>query len=209
MAPSDFWLLEPLAWGRFVLLCVIDIMAYCGARPKTLATLCRRHVQVVPTEPVITVEDGLADLDPALSKEVPGYMFAGQTAKGSNSHKRLVRKWSIVVDPAGWQAVGDLLARLPVTPDTPLIGLSMHTINDAFKRLLKDCGLDGPAAAEGLPRSLYDLRHTYITQRLLDNWDPYDVAKNTMTSIQMIERYYDHLEPETKFEKWTKRRKRR
>lgn len=43
---------------------------------------------------------------------------------------------------------------------------------------------------EGTPRTIYSLRHTYISMRLLEGADIYQVAKNCRTSVEMIEKYY-------------------
>lgn len=43
---------------------------------------------------------------------------------------------------------------------------------------------------EGNPRTFYSLRHTYISMRLLEGADIYQIAKNCRTSVEMIEKYY-------------------
>ncbi len=43
---------------------------------------------------------------------------------------------------------------------------------------------------EGLRRSAYSLRHTYICLRLMEGADIYQIAKNCRTSVEMIEKYY-------------------
>ncbi len=43
---------------------------------------------------------------------------------------------------------------------------------------------------EGLLRTAYSLRHTYICLRLLEGADIYQVAKNCRTSVEMIEKFY-------------------
>lgn len=43
---------------------------------------------------------------------------------------------------------------------------------------------------EGNPRTTYSLRHTYISLRLLEGADIYQIAKNCRTSVEMIEKYY-------------------
>ncbi len=43
---------------------------------------------------------------------------------------------------------------------------------------------------EGNPRTFYSLRHTYISMRLLQGADIYQIAKNCRTSVEMIEKYY-------------------
>ena len=42
----------------------------------------------------------------------------------------------------------------------------------------------------GKPRTAYSLRHTYISMRLMEGADIYQVAKNCRTSVEMIEKYY-------------------
>lgn len=75
----------------------------------------------------------------------------------------------------------------PQAPETPLIDIKPLSLNKAFKKVLRACGLEH--TGDGLPRSLYDLRHYYITKALLAG----KVAVNTMTSLQMIERHYNHV----------------
>ena len=43
---------------------------------------------------------------------------------------------------------------------------------------------------EGLPRTAYSLRHTYICLRLMEGADIYQIAKNCRTSVEMIEKFY-------------------
>ena len=43
---------------------------------------------------------------------------------------------------------------------------------------------------EGSPRTAYSLRHTYISLRLMEGADIYQLAKNCRTSVGMIEKYY-------------------
>jgi integrase len=40
------------------------------------------------------------------------------------------------------------------------------------------------------PRTAYSLRHTYISMRLMEGADIYQVAKNCRTSVEMIQKYY-------------------
>lgn len=43
---------------------------------------------------------------------------------------------------------------------------------------------------EGQRRTAYSLRHTYISLRLLEGANIYQIAKNCRTSVEMIEKYY-------------------
>ena len=66
-----------------------------------------------------------------------------------------------------------------------------------FKKVLRDLNmLTGP---DGNPRSLYSLRHTYITNELeLGQVSIHDIATNCGTSIQYIERHYSHAKVHSK-----------
>ena len=46
---------------------------------------------------------------------------------------------------------------------------------------------------EGKRRSPYSLRHTYITMRLMEGVNIYQLSSNVGTSVEMIENYYGHL----------------
>ena len=91
-----------------------------------------------------------------------------------------------------------LLAHIPDDPAANLVDISPHAVNDAFKKVLVACGLE--RAPDGGSYSLYDLRHHYITKALLRGVPIALVATNTMTSVQMIERHYNHLKTEMAFD---------
>ncbi len=61
-------------------------------------------------------------------------------------------------------------------------------LSSLFRGVLEK--LDMRSDREGNPRSLYSLRHTYISFRLSEGADIYQVAKNCRTSVEMIEKYY-------------------
>lgn len=76
-----------------------------------------------------------------------------------------------------------LLFRLPNGETTDQLGRN-------FTMLLKRLGFEkGP----GGKRTLYSLRHTYITLKLLEGVPPAVVAKQCGTSTAMIELHYSHL----------------
>lgn len=82
--------------------------------------------------------------------------------------------------PADWDP---LVFRLPNGETTNQLGRN-------FTVLLKRLGLDrGPAGK----RTLYSLRHTYITMKLLEGVRPEVIAKHCGTSAAMIETFYSHL----------------
>jgi integrase len=57
-----------------------------------------------------------------------------------------------------------------------------------FNRILEEQGLKFDR--EGNRRTLYSLRHSYISFRLLEGADIYQIAKNCRTSVEMIEKHY-------------------
>jgi len=57
-----------------------------------------------------------------------------------------------------------------------------------FNRILEDIGLKFDR--QGNRRTLYSLRHSYISFRLLEGADIYQIAKNCRTSVEMIEKHY-------------------
>jgi integrase len=61
-----------------------------------------------------------------------------------------------------------------------------------FTTLLRRLGLDN---GSGGKRTLYSLRHTYITHLLLDRVPVSVIAKQCGTSTAMIETHYSHITP--------------
>ncbi len=57
-----------------------------------------------------------------------------------------------------------------------------------FNRILEEIGLK--TDRDGNRRTLYSLRHSYISFRLLEGADIYQIAKNCRTSVEMIEKHY-------------------
>ena len=80
----------------------------------------------------------------------------------------------------------DLIFRLPDGETTKEIG-------PAFARLLKESELKNSPAGT---RTMYSLRHTYITWELIAQSVSIDVlSRQCGTSIQMIEQHYSHVVP--------------
>ena len=62
------------------------------------------------------------------------------------------------------------------------------THRELLNAVLSELGLKKDR--EGLRRSAYSLRHTYICLRLMEGADIYQIAKNCRTSVEMIEKFY-------------------
>lgn len=67
-------------------------------------------------------------------------------------------------------------------------------LSGAFDIMLTKVKEDFPLDEYGQKRTLYSLRHTYATLRLLDEVDIHVLAKSMGTSIKMLEQHYSHLE---------------
>ncbi len=63
-----------------------------------------------------------------------------------------------------------------------------HRQTKLFNEILEAEGLKHDR--EGQVRTAYSLRHTYISMRLLEGADIYQVAKNCRTSVEMIQKFY-------------------
>lgn len=63
-----------------------------------------------------------------------------------------------------------------------------------FEKCLSECGL--LYDDQGKKRTLYSLRHSYITWGLLDGVGIHLLAKQAGTSVSMIEKHYSHVIPE-------------
>ena len=70
-------------------------------------------------------------------------------------------------------------AKMPIFPRLP---------SQLFDKLLQE--LDLKEDREGNPRTIYSLRHTYISLRLMERANIYELAKNCRTSVEMIQKYY-------------------
>ena len=72
-----------------------------------------------------------------------------------------------------------------------LNGKPIQSYKGSFNSLLDKVNLSFDD--EGKRRSPYSLRHTYITMRLMEGVNVYQLSSNVGTSVEMIENYYGHL----------------
>jgi integrase len=67
-------------------------------------------------------------------------------------------------------------------------GASVGSYKGGFQRVLKEAGfLHG---SDGKKRVPYSLRHTYATMRLAEGVNPFQLAANMGTSVEMLENFY-------------------
>jgi len=73
-------------------------------------------------------------------------------------------------------------------------GSKTRSLHQTFRKLLEDAKLKVDPRTDQA-RTLYSLRHFYITQRLINlTMDTHTIAKQCGTSIAMLEKHYSHLE---------------
>jgi hypothetical protein len=160
---------------------LIRFMVNCFTRPTDLKNLCHKHVGVIQGQKTY------------LRLHLPE----------SKRHRGVV----VTMPPA--VRVYDTLRKIAISrgaysPDAPVFysfiedrKKAMMAMDHHFRRLLERAGLR--RGERGQLRTLYSLRHTAITLRLLygEGIDLLTLAKNARTSVQMIERFYaSELTPE-------------
>jgi site-specific recombinase XerD len=63
-----------------------------------------------------------------------------------------------------------------------------------FSEILKACNLK--TDYRGVSRTTYSLRHYYISEMIAKGVDVYEIARNTRTSIAMIDKHYGQVSVE-------------
>lgn len=144
-------------------------MANTGMRPDEARNLEFRDVEIVDDE---------WSAETILEIEVRGKRGVGyckSTAGAVSPFRRLAERE---------RAKNDGTKSLPLPTDK--VFPAYH--KKQFNRILEK--LDLKFDREGQRRTAYSLRHTYISLRLLEGADIYQIAKNCRTSVEMIEKQY-------------------
>lgn len=119
------------------------------------------------------------------------YVRKGKTTKHTGARK-------VVCRPDIIWAFEELIERFPDRKPTDILfRLRNGNTSKQFGRnfeLLVD-SLNMKASPRG-DRTLYSLRHSYITSQLLNKVPAQAVARQCGTSIQMLEQHYNHIVPE-------------
>jgi integrase len=93
-----------------------------------------------------------------------------------------------------------------VPPNEPVFcssdGNSVESYKKGFKTLLDS--IDLRFDDEGNPFTLYSLRHTYATLRIINGVAHYFIASNMGTSVEMLMNFYGHLVNESVADEITK-----
>jgi integrase len=119
--------------------------------------------------------------------------------QGKGKHGKLVPLPSVIgwVHTL-WDKFKDELGREP-NDDDPVFadreGKRIQSFKKGFSELLNACGLKEDY--RGVSRTTYSLRHYYISEMIASGTaDIYDIARNTRTSIAMIDKHYGQVDVE-------------
>lgn len=150
-------------------------MVNTGLRPDEANRLQFRDVKIVregrAKEPILHI-DVRGKRGTGYCKSMPGAVFPFQ--------RIMARRTPKITD-----LQSGAKPRTEPEPTAPVFPRSHATL---FKVILIEQGLKFDR--DGQPRSAYSLRHTYISLRLMEGADIYQIAKNCRTSVEMIEKHY-------------------
>jgi integrase len=173
-------------WTNEQLHDLVLFMANTGVRPDEALRLEFRDVEVVEddaTDETILVIKVRGKRGVGYCKSLPG---AVEPFRRLKERLRPTRVSELAeVDTA---AKANATTRPVLTTPRPNDRVFPKSHNDLFRETLRK--LDMLTDREGNPRTLYSLRHTYISLRLSEGADIYQIAKNCRTSVEMIEKYY-------------------
>lgn len=118
--------------------------------------------------------------------------------QGKGKHGTLVPLEGIIswLD-ALWDLFENEVGREPKDDDPVFAdaeGKRIQSFKKGFSELLKACSLERDY--RGVSRTSYSLRHYYISEMIASGADVYDIARNTRTSIAMIDKHYGQVDVE-------------
>ncbi len=167
---------------RIRLYCYIEIMAHSGMRPTEAKNLTWANIigfRECRQRPI-------GEQDVRL--QVRGKGKHGTSIPLLDVIPALSMLWDVFEKELGREPEdGD-----PVFADAD--GKQILSFKRSFNELLKAAGLEYDY--RGVRRTPYSLRHYYISAMLIKGASIYDVALNTRTSLQMIEKHYAHVATE-------------
>jgi integrase len=166
---------------RELLFFYFNVAVHTGLRPGTeMDNLRWNDIEMREDHVVITVRKGKTTLHTG-NRHVVGSNTVLEMILDlhSRSHDGENTEHGV---PDDWNP---LVFRLPDGDTTDQLGRNFTIL---LKRLKLDQGAGGK-------RTLYSLRHTYITHMLLDRVPPSVIAKQCGTSAAMIELHYSHITP--------------
>lgn len=119
------------------------------------------------------------------------YVRKGKTTKHTGARK-------VVCNPDVIWAFEELIERFPDRKPNDILfrlrdGGTTLQLGRNFERILDGLKIKDSPRGE---RTLYSLRHSYITWQLLNKVNPQAIARQCGTSLQMLEQHYNHIVPE-------------
>jgi integrase len=160
---------------------LITMMVNCMFRTPDLPTLKNQDISIEKTHLLITLK---SKVDTQQVVSMPAALGIYKDLTEFNKAKGFGKPNDYVFFPA-------------LTRD-----YAMATMRRQFDAIAEKCGLK--FSPEGKPRTLYSLRHTSISLRMLnaEHPDAYLLSLNARTSVDMIQRYYgSKLTPQMNVEK--------
>lgn len=167
---------------RIRLYCYIEIMAHSGMRPTEAKNLIWANII------------GFRECrDKPIGKQDVRLQVRGKGKHGTSIPlldviPALCMLWDVFEKEVGREPEDSD----PVFADAD--GKQILSFKRSFNELLKAAGLEFDY--RGVRRTPYSLRHYYISTMLINGVSIFDVALNTRTSLQMIERHYAHVATE-------------
>jgi integrase len=180
--PRKRWRWECEQLHDFVL-----FMANTGLRPDEALRLEFRDVEVErdeATKQTILVIKVRGKRGVGYCKSMPNAVFPFERLRKRKRRKAIAPEQAHPDGEAKANAKPIVVTEAPGPADR----LFPKTHRDLFNEILDE--LDLKTDREGNRRTAYSLRHTYISLRLMEGADIYQIAKNCRTSVEMIEKYY-------------------
>ncbi|WP_286233685.1 tyrosine-type recombinase/integrase [Thalassotalea sediminis] len=143
-----------------------------------------------------TEMEGITWGDIEMTRQGHNVRFKVKVRKGKTTKHTGTR--TVIARDQVWDCLEELRERFPNRkPNDKLFRLEdgerTNELGVTFRKALEECGLKGSADE---PRTLYSLRHSYITWQLLRRDLRLDIlAKQCGTSVAMIEQHYSHVVP--------------
>jgi len=180
--PSKRWKWQCEQLHDFVL-----FMANTGLRPDEAYQLEFRDVEIVEdnaTGETILEIKVRGKRGVGYCKSMPGAVVPFRRLQNRPRPTRVAAEGA---EPNG-EGTANAQPKVELAKPRPIDLVFPKTHRELFKDILNKLNLK--TDREGNPRTAYSLRHTYISMRLMEGADIYQVAKNCRTSVEMIEKYY-------------------
>lgn len=172
---------------------LVLFMANTGLRPDEALRLEFRDVAVekdYATKQTILVIDVRGKTGTGYCKSMPGavFPFARIKERRTQQMQNPPKAWPKRSRSNGATRHRPIAAAQEPRDLRPTDRLFSAFNRDAFNAILREEALKYDR--DGRVRTLYSLRHTYISMRLMEGADVYQIANNCRTSVQMIEQFY-------------------